>query len=60
MTTTETHMTTCTDCGAEVPTIRTGEGYPDLPRCPQTTSRFMTGHTVTREAFDAAKAEAAR
>jgi hypothetical protein len=45
---------TCPDCGATVPTIRTGEGWPDLPRCPATTSQHQTGHRVPRDDFDAA------
>ncbi len=46
--------TACTDCGAIVPTIRTGEGWGDLPRCPEAVGMHMTGHRVPRNAFDAA------
>lgn len=53
------HMTPCVDCAEQVPTIRTGEGDPSLPRCPAATDhQRRTGqdfHRIPRDAFDVAR-----
>lgn len=44
----------CVDCGEIVPTVRTGQGWRDLPPCPASTSQLYPGHRVSNDAFRAA------